>query len=70
MMGFRRRVFGRRYLGYLGIVLALPWAIWFIAGLFGWEPSLITVFGVPGLRIPATCAIAGLLLAAIGFWQN
>lgn len=69
-MGFRRSLYGRRLIGFLGIALALPWGIWFVVGLLGWEPSLIDVFGVPGLRIPASCAIAGLLIAAIGFWQD
>ena len=60
----------RRLLGYLGIATALPWAIWLLVGQFGWVPSLVAVFGVPGLRIPASFAIAGLLVAAIGFWQD
>ncbi|GAB2515783.1 hypothetical protein [Microbulbifer agarilyticus] len=69
-MRFKRPHFGRRLLGYLGLTLVLPWVLWFIAGLLGWEPSLITTFGVPGLRIPASFAIGGLLIAAIGFWQD
>lgn len=60
----------RRVFGYFGAALALPWAIWLVADLFGWVPSLVDVFGVPGLRIPASFAIAGLLIAAVGFWQD
>ena len=60
----------RRWLGYLGVVLALPWAIWFLLGLVGLVPSLVSVFGIPGLRIPASFTIAGLLIAAIGFYYD
>ncbi|QKX16620.1 hypothetical protein [Microbulbifer sp. YPW1] len=60
----------RRLLGYIGVALALPWAIWFLLGLTGLVPSLVSVFGIPGLRIPASCAIAGLLIAAVGFCHD
>ncbi|MBB5211811.1 hypothetical protein [Microbulbifer hydrolyticus] len=60
----------RRWLGYAGLVVVLPWAVWLVLGLFGWAPSMVAVFGIPGLRIPASIAIAGLLIAAIGFWQD
>ena len=60
----------RRWLGYLGIALVLPWVIWFLLGLVGVVPSLVSVFGIPGLRIPASFAIAGLLIAAIGFYHD
>ena len=36
-------------------------------GWLGLVPSLIEVFGMQGLRIPAGVAVGGLLLAAIGF---
>jgi hypothetical protein len=38
-------------------------------GFTGLIPSMIDVFGVVGLRIPAGVTIAGLLLSAIGFHQ-
>jgi len=60
----------RRLLRYAGIGLALPWALWLMAGLFEGVPSMRDVFGIPGLKLPAAIAIAGLLIAAIGFWQD
>ena len=56
-----------RRLGWLGILLAAPFFIWFPLGFLSSLPSMIDVFGVPGLRIPASFTVAGLLLAAIGF---
>ena len=50
--------------------MVLPWVIWFLLGLVGVVPSLVSVFGIPGLRIPASFAIAGLLIAAIGFYHD
>ena len=40
---------------------------WLMGGLLGLTPSLIDVFGIEGLRIPAGIAIGGLLMSAIGF---
>ncbi|MBN8429504.1 hypothetical protein JF535_01445 [Microbulbifer salipaludis] len=60
----------RRWLGYLGLALVLPWVVWCLLGLLGVVPSLVTVFGIPGLRIPASVAIAGLLIAALGFYHD
>lgn len=45
----------------------LPFAAWLLLGLIPGIPSIIDVFGVTGLKIPAGIAIGGLLLAAIGF---
>lgn len=59
----------RRWLGYLGLALALPWGVWLLAGWLGLVPSLVAVFGIDGLKEPAACAIAGLLMAAVGFSQ-
>jgi hypothetical protein len=61
---------GLRILGYLGVVIALPFFVWLPLGFLKSVPSLVDVFGVPGLRIPAAFTVAGLLIAAIGFWDS
>ncbi|MFA9418823.1 MAG: hypothetical protein ACERLB_01630 [Gammaproteobacteria bacterium] len=58
-----------RVAGWIGVVIAAPFFLWVPLGLTGLAPSIIDVFGVAGLRIPAAFTIAGLLLAAIGFHQ-
>jgi len=58
-----------RVIGYLGLALAAPFFLWVPLGLTGLTPSMIDVFGVVGLRFPASVTISGLLLAAIGFHQ-
>ncbi|WP_237059904.1 hypothetical protein [Microbulbifer sediminum] len=58
-----------RALGWLGLCLVLPFVVWAVLGWAGVTPSLADVFGVPGLRIPATVVISGLLMAAVGFWE-
>lgn len=57
----------RRILRVLGLVMALPFLIWALLSWLPGIPSIIEVFGVTGLKIPAGIVIAGLLLAAIGF---
>lgn len=57
----------RRTIGAVGLIAALPFFIWLPLGLVEAIPSMIDVFGVPGLRIPASMTIAGLLLAAVAF---
>jgi len=49
------------------VIVAAPFFLWVPLGLIGLAPSMIDVFGIVGLRIPAAVTIAGLLLAAIGF---
>jgi hypothetical protein len=56
--------------GWVGVVIATPFFLWVPLGMVGLAPSMIDVFGVVGLRIPAAVTIAGLLLAAIGFHRN
>lgn len=56
-----------RIAGWAGVVIATPFFIWAPLGLTGLVPSMIDVFGVVGLRIPAAVTIAALLLAAVGF---
>ncbi len=59
----------RRVLGLMGAAAALPFFAWLPLGLLDSVPSMVEVFGVPGLRIPASIAVGGLLLAAIGFYE-
>ena len=56
-----------RVAGWVGVVVATPFFLWVPLGFTGLIPSLIDVFGIVGLRIPAAFTIAGLLLAAVGF---
>ena len=53
--------------GWAGVVIAAPFFLWVPIGLTGLVPSMIDVFGLVGVRIPAAVTIAGLLLAAVGF---
>jgi len=62
----RRRLL-LRVVGWVGVVIATPFFLWVPLGLIDLAPSMIDVFGIVGLRIPAGVTIAGLLLAAIGF---
>jgi hypothetical protein len=57
----------RRLLRLLGIAMFLPFAVWLLVGWIPSVPSIIDVFGVTGLKIPAGIAIGGLLISAIGF---
>ncbi|MBT8131406.1 MAG: hypothetical protein KJO35_03995 [Gammaproteobacteria bacterium] len=59
----------RRAAGYVGVVLAAPFFIWLVVGLLPFVPSMVDVFGIPGLRWPASVTVLGLLIAAIGFWE-
>jgi hypothetical protein len=53
--------------GWIGVIIATPFFLWVPLGFTGLVPTMIDVFGVVGLRIPAGITIAGLLLAAVGF---
>lgn len=66
---FARSRRARRLVGWTGVVLVVPFAVWLPLSALQLVPSIVEVFGVPGLRIPATVAISGLLIAAIGFWD-
>lgn len=59
----------RRYLGFLGVAMAIPFFVWLPLGFLESVPSMAEVFGIAGLRIPASFTIGGLLLAAIGFHE-
>ena len=41
--------------------------MWLITSMLGLTVSMIDVFGMEGVRIPAGIAIGGLILAAVGF---
>ena len=60
-------VFTRRLLRLLGILMVLPFALWLLLGWIPGIPSIIDIFGITGLKIPAGIVIGGLLIAAIGF---
>jgi hypothetical protein len=60
----------RRYIGFLGIAMAFPFFLWLPLGFLEAVPSMLEVFGMVGLRTPASITIGGLLLAAIGFHEN
>ena len=63
----KMRAITRRFLRVVGILMFLPFAVWLLVGWIPGIPSIIDVFGVTGLKIPAGIAIGGLLIAAIGF---
>lgn len=64
----RQRV--RRAFGWLGVAMSLPFFVWLALGLIPAIPSMVDVFGVPGLRTPAAITIGGLLLGAFGFHET
>lgn len=59
----------RTSLGLLGVAVASCFFIWLLLGWFGWVPTMVDVFGTAGMRTPASVTVAGLLLAAIAFWE-
>ncbi|MCA1778521.1 MAG: hypothetical protein LC637_03805 [Xanthomonadaceae bacterium] len=59
----------RLIVGVVGCTTAAFFFAWLLLGLVPGIPSLVEVFGVSGVRTPASITIAGLLLAAIGFYE-
>jgi hypothetical protein len=59
----------RRLAGVFGILVAAALVLWIPAGLVPGVPGPIDVFGIDGLRIPASFAVGGLVLGAIGFFE-
>lgn len=59
----------RLTLGVIGIFLALPFLMWVPLGFLSFVPSIVDVFGIAGIRIPAGICIGGLLLAAASFYE-
>jgi hypothetical protein len=66
---FARSRGARHWVGRFGLLLVVPFAVWLVLGIFGAVPSMLQVFGVEGLRIPASVVISGLLIAAIAYWD-
>lgn len=52
-----------------GLLITAPFILWFLLGLLGLVPSIVQVFGPAELRTPASIVVAGLLIAALGFWD-
>lgn len=59
----------RRFAGVLGVIISAAFLLWVPAGFIPAVPSLLDVFGLEGLRTPASFAVGGLVLAAIGFFE-
>lgn len=59
----------RLALALIGLSLAGVFFAWLVAGVLPGVPSMVDVFGIPGLRWPAAVAVLGLLAAAIGYWE-
>jgi len=57
----------RAAVGLSGLAVAMFFFIWLLFGWFGWVPTMVDIFGVAGVRTPASITVAGLLLAAISF---
>jgi len=55
----------RTSLGLLGATVAACFFIWLLIGWFGWVPTMVDIFGVAGMRTPASITVAGLILAAV-----
>lgn len=58
-----------RILGLLGILASFPFFAWLPLGWLEVVPSMVDTFGIEGLRTPAAITVAGLLMAAIGFYD-
>jgi len=54
-------------MGSIGLIGAILMLVWLITSLLGLTVSIIDIFGMEGIRIPAGIAIGGLMLAAVGF---
>ncbi len=57
----------RILIGTIGLIAAALMLVWLVTSVLGFTVSIIDVFGMEGIRIPAGIAIGGLLLAAAGF---
>ena len=57
----------RQLIGSAGLIGAAFMLVWLITSLLGLTVSIVDIFGIGGIRIPAGIAIGGLMLAAIGF---
>ena len=55
--------------GVSGITLAAFFLGWLLIGWAGWVHTMVDVFGIAGMRTPASLSVGGLLIAAIAFWE-
>ena len=61
---------GQRAARIVGPLLAATVTLWFGLGLLGLVPSIVQVFGQTEVKIPAAILVAGLLLGAVGYWDD
>ena len=61
---------GQRMARIVGPLLAASVTLWFLLGLLGLVPSVVQVFGQAEVKIPAALLVAGLLLGALGYWDD
>jgi hypothetical protein len=54
----------------VGPLIAASFTLWFLLGLLGFVPSIIQVFGQTEVKIPAAIVVAGLLIGALGYWDD
>lgn len=59
----------RRAVGVAGLVVAAGFLLWVPVGFLPAVPGPVDVFGIEGLRTPASFTVGGLVLAAIGFFE-
>ncbi|WP_444918679.1 hypothetical protein ACJJI5_01165 [Microbulbifer sp. EKSA008] len=69
LAGYFRSKKVRLTVGWTGLSIAGVFFMWGILGFIPFIPSMLDIFGVLGLRIPAALTVLGLLMAAIGFWE-
>ncbi len=60
----------RRTIGRVAFVLAIGFIVWLPAGLLGVVPFVLSLPGESSLRVHAAAAVACLLIAAWGFWND
>ncbi|WP_413663920.1 hypothetical protein ACG1BZ_00275 [Microbulbifer sp. CNSA002] len=70
LAGYFRSKKVRLMVGWTGLSIAGVFFMWGILGFIPFIPSMLDIFGVLGLRIPAALTVLGLLMAAIGFWES
>jgi hypothetical protein len=59
----------RRVIGVAGIIVAAGILLWIPAGFVPGIPGPLDVYGIEGLRKPASFMVGGLMLGAIGFFE-
>ncbi|MDX1488381.1 MAG: hypothetical protein R3268_09280 [Acidiferrobacterales bacterium] len=59
----------RRGIAIIGVVVTVPFFVWLPLGWLGMVPTMVDVYGIEGLRVPASIVVGGLLIAALGFYE-